>query len=78
MVCVETGETAISVEGEAQLISNVEERALFNEVYGPKYSMDMESFSEPVYRVTPNKAIGIDASGDNFTSSATRWQFDEA
>ncbi|MFY9557408.1 MAG: pyridoxamine 5'-phosphate oxidase family protein [Blastocatellia bacterium] len=72
----EVGEDQIIVEGVTELMSDSELRRRFGDAYGSKYGWDMEGFDEPYYAVRPTAVFGFTTANEEFTSTATRWDFD--
>jgi hypothetical protein len=78
-VGTERADEAVIVEGVPQ---EMEDRGVwkrFAGVYNAKYGGDVEpilaSCGGNVYRVEPRRAFGQDEHAENFTQSATRWEF---
>ncbi len=78
VVGVELGDDAISVEGQAALVTDAAERDRALALYGAKYAQDMTGFAEPLYCVTPAVVFGFATANGGFTGSATRWVFEDA
>jgi len=76
--CVVTtarADEAVVVEGRARRITDATELASVVEVYATKYgSAPPDPDANPVFSVDADVVFGIDATGDRFTSSPTRWQ----
>jgi len=78
VVATEHAEEAVVVEGVAEEIADRAQLQPFYEAYKTKYNWDMEQEAfadEPVYVVRPRVVFGIRER--DFTSSATRWIFDD-
>jgi len=78
VVSTEHAHEAVTVEGVAEEIADRASLKPFYETYKAKYNWDMEQegfVNEPVYVVRPRVAFGIRE--HDFTSSATRWTFDD-
>lgn len=78
VVCAEPGNRTIIVEGVAELVTDPSLLKRFGIAYQAKYDWDMEGFAEPIYVVEPVVAFAFTSDDDEFTRSATRWQFSEA
>jgi len=77
VVSTERAEEAVIVEGVAREITDRAQLRPFFESYKAKYDWDLEQMgfaNEPVYIVRPRVVFGIRER--DFTSSATRWTFD--
>jgi nitroimidazol reductase NimA-like FMN-containing flavoprotein (pyridoxamine 5'-phosphate oxidase superfamily) len=69
---------AVIVEGMAEEVAGRDSLKPFYEAYKEKYDWDLEKMGfdkEPVYIVRPRVVFGIRER--DFTSSATRWTFDD-
>ena len=78
VVSTERADEAVIVEGVAQEITDRAQLRPFYEAYKPKYDWDLEEMGfadEPVYIVRPRVVFAIRER--DFTSSATRWVFDD-
>jgi len=78
VITCEVNQDQLIVEGTASVVAESEFKSRFAAVYGPKYDYNMESFDEPVYVVHPKVVFGFTTAEDAFTSTATRWSFDES
>lgn len=77
VVSTERSEEAVIVEGVAQEIADPAQLQPFYESYKAKYDWDLVEMgfaNEPVYIVRPRVVFGIRE--NDFTSSVTRWKFD--
>jgi nitroimidazol reductase NimA-like FMN-containing flavoprotein (pyridoxamine 5'-phosphate oxidase superfamily) len=66
---------SVIVEGVA---APVEDPSLLKQcykAYKEKYEWDMEDGGEPFYVIRPSVAFGFIETGDQFTTTATRWHF---
>src|SRR5688572_10968249 len=78
VVSTDRADEAVIVEGVAEEITNQASLKPFYEAYKEKYDWDLEQMGfdkEPVYIVRPSVVFGIRER--DFTSSATRWKFDD-
>lgn len=78
VVATEHAEEAVIVEGVAEEIANRASLKPFYQAYKTKYDWDMEQegfANEPVYVVRPRIVFGVRER--DFTSSATRWIFED-
>ena len=75
VVGIELDGEAISMEGQASLVTDPLVIQRFAEAYGAKYHWDMEGFAEPVYVVRPKVVFAFSAVTGEFQRSATRWTF---
>jgi hypothetical protein len=80
VVCTEPADQAVTVEGIAEEVADVELRRKFLKQYERKYSFDMSgmaadilSLKEPIYAVRPVVAFGPDEKKS--LNAATRWLF---
>jgi hypothetical protein len=76
VISCEVAEAQIIVVGIAELMAGSELNRRFADAYGPKYDWDMEGFDEPVYAVRVAVVFGFTSAAGEFTSTATRWTFD--
>lgn len=77
VVCAEPGSRTIIVEGVAELATDPALLRRFGVAYQTKYNWDMKGFAEPIYVVRPVVAFAFTSDDDEFTRSATRWEFSE-
>jgi general stress protein 26 len=77
VVGIELDDEAISVEGQARLVTDPFVIQRFAQAYGAKYHWNMEGFAEPVYMVRPKVAFAFSATTGEFEGSATRWTFNQ-
>jgi nitroimidazol reductase NimA-like FMN-containing flavoprotein (pyridoxamine 5'-phosphate oxidase superfamily) len=75
VICPENAEESVILEGLAVEVSDASLYKEFAEAYGAKYQWDMEGFAEPLYAVRPKVVFALIETGDQFTSTATRWTF---
>jgi hypothetical protein len=74
VVCIESAEEAVIVEG---VVSELSDRATFERfvaAYKSKYGYDVGGMGEPVFVAKPRVVFGLIEK--TFTQSATRWAFD--
>jgi hypothetical protein len=80
VVCPEDGIQAISLEGVAERITDVETVRRLVDAYNPKYQWDLKPETVldmgPIFAVHPRKVIGLDATPGQFQQTPTRWQFE--
>jgi len=80
VVCPEDGTQAVSLEGVAEKISDMETIRRIVEAYNPKYQWDLKPETVldmgPMFAVRPRKVIAVDATPGEFQGSPTRWQFE--
>jgi nitroimidazol reductase NimA-like FMN-containing flavoprotein (pyridoxamine 5'-phosphate oxidase superfamily) len=77
VICPENAEESVILEGIAE---EVFDKALYKEfavAYEAKYQWNMEGFAEPLYVVHPKVVFALIETGEQFSSTATRWTFDE-
>lgn len=76
-VCPELarGDEAVVLEGVAEETADPALLKRVCDAYSAKYQWDMAEFAEPFYEVRPHAVFAFGAN-DDFTGSATRWQFD--
>jgi PPOX class probable F420-dependent enzyme len=74
-VSVEDGGEAVTIEGQAQLVSDAQVIEELAQVYQEKYAEGFPGESK-VFRVRPQVAFGFIATGEGFEGSATRWKFE--
>jgi nitroimidazol reductase NimA-like FMN-containing flavoprotein (pyridoxamine 5'-phosphate oxidase superfamily) len=77
VVGVEVGPDSLIVEGTAALVTDAAVRARVLTVYGDKYALDTAGFAEPLYAVVPAVVFAFPTEGEAFTTSSTRWTFDQ-
>jgi nitroimidazol reductase NimA-like FMN-containing flavoprotein (pyridoxamine 5'-phosphate oxidase superfamily) len=77
VICPEHAEESVILEGLAEEVSDASLNREFAAAYGAKYQWDMEGFAEPLYVVRPRVVFALIESGDQFSSTATRWTFHE-
>jgi hypothetical protein len=79
VIGTEKADEAAIVEGVAVEIKDRSIWKQFAQIYNVKYGGDIEpmliSSEGSVFRVTPKLAFGQDEHAENYTESATRWQF---
>lgn len=79
VIGTEKADEAIILEGNAEEITDRSVWKNFAQIYYVKYGGDIEPLlaasNGSVFRVTPHRAFGQDEHAENFTDSATRWQF---
>ncbi len=75
VVCPERGDEAVILEGISEEITDPSLLRQFVDAYKVKYDWDVDPSQGPIYAVCPSVAFGMTL--DDFTGSATRWQFDE-
>ncbi len=75
VVGIELDGEAISVEGQAGLVTDPLVIQRFAEKYSAKYHWDTGGFAEPVYVVHPKVAFAFSSVTGEFQKSATRWTF---
>ncbi|MFY9611893.1 MAG: (4Fe-4S)-binding protein [Blastocatellia bacterium] len=75
VVCAEPGDHAAIVEGVTRLTTDPSLLKRFCAAYQAKYDWDMEGFAEPIYEVHPVVAFAFTSDEEEFTGSATRWEF---
>jgi len=76
VVCTESAEEAVTIEGTASPVRDDETLASFRRVYKEKYDWPMDDVVEGVYRVAPRTVFGFIEHANQFSKTATRWQFD--
>jgi hypothetical protein len=79
VIGTEKADEAVILEGTALEIMDRSVWKNFAQIYNVKYGDDIEPLlaasNGSVFRVTPHLAFGQDEHAENFTDSATRWQF---
>ena len=76
VVTNESGDEAVIVEGTVEQMP----KAMFGDfqrAYKTKYDWDVDGSEGPVFVVRPRKVFGFIEHSEQFTSTATRWMFDE-
>ena len=78
---LESADELVIIEGRADPLRDEPSAQIWADRYNEKYSWDMPSSVEGVYRVTPRRVMawlsdpsGLDA-GTGFSNSATEWRF---
>jgi nitroimidazol reductase NimA-like FMN-containing flavoprotein (pyridoxamine 5'-phosphate oxidase superfamily) len=77
VICPENAEESVILEGIGEEISDAALYEKFAGAYEAKYHWNMEGFAEPLYAVRPTVVFAFIETGDQFSSTATRWTFDE-
>jgi len=77
VIACEVNQDQVIVEGIAEVVTESALKKRFAAVYGPKYDYNMDGFDEPVYVVHPKVVFGFTTEEGAFTSTATRWTFEE-
>lgn len=75
VVCPERADEAVIVEGVAEEVTDPALLGQFVDVYNTKYEWDLDLSLGPIYAVRPRVAFGFIEHADNFTGTATRWEF---
>jgi hypothetical protein len=82
IVGTEQADQAVIVEGTAEAVKDVDFLRQYLRLYEKKYDFDMKDFAadilnlkEPVYRVQPDVAFGLDEK--KFPSATTRWRLSQ-
>lgn len=75
VICPENAEESVILEGLAEEVYDAFLYREFADAYGAKYHWDMEGFAEPLYVVRPKVVFAFIETGDQFSSTATRWTF---
>ena len=79
VIATEDADETVILEGSSELVSDQIQLHGFVAAYNKKYGGDVEALLQDqrslVFRVTPSKAFGFDEHAENFTESATRWDF---
>jgi hypothetical protein len=68
--------TTVVVEGIVEIISDPKELTPFAAQYKTKYDWEVDITTGPYFRIRPIRAIGMDEKNEQFTVTATRWQFE--
>lgn len=74
VVCNESAEEAVIVEGEAKPVSQEEVPLSAFELYEKKYGWKLDPKMGPIFRLTPRKVFAMPEK--LFPAGATRWVFD--
>ncbi|HKX32035.1 MAG TPA: pyridoxamine 5'-phosphate oxidase family protein [Blastocatellia bacterium] len=77
VVCPERGDEAVIMEGVAEEVTDRSRYAAIIDAYNLKYQWNMDGSEGPIYAVRPRVVFGFDIKEGQFTSSATRWTFEE-
>lgn len=79
VIGTEKADEAVILEGVAEEMNDRSVWKQFAQLYNTKYGGDIEPMlitsGGSVFRVTPKLAFGQDEHAENYTDSATRWQF---
>jgi hypothetical protein len=73
-ITTEDAGQSVEVEGRAMEVGFTD---AFVDAYRDKYDFDITTMDEPVFAVQPDKVIAIIETEDRFTTTATRWIFDD-
>jgi pyridoxine/pyridoxamine 5'-phosphate oxidase len=78
-IATEAADEAVILEGAALEVSDAIQIEGFITAYNKKYGGNVEPLlkdrSSIVFRVSPQKVFAFDENAENFTESATRWDF---
>jgi nitroimidazol reductase NimA-like FMN-containing flavoprotein (pyridoxamine 5'-phosphate oxidase superfamily) len=77
VVSIELSGEAVILEGVAEETTEKTVLQLCSEAYSAKYHWEMEANDEPFFAVRPSVVFGFIENDSLFTSTATRWTFDE-
>jgi hypothetical protein len=79
VIATENADEAVILEGESNRVVDKIQMQVFIAAYNKKYGGDVEPLLKDqasfVFRVKPSKVFGFDEHAENFTESATRWDF---
>ncbi len=76
VVSIERADETVIVEGIAQQVTIHGEVKHIADEYKTKYQENIDPNLGPVYVIRPHVAFGFIGTPEEFTGSATRWQFD--
>lgn len=77
VVCTEHAAEAVIVEGIAEEVTRPSLLKKAAKVYKAKYEWDLDPSLGPIYAVRPRVGFGFIENAPQFTSTATRWRFNE-
>jgi hypothetical protein len=77
VVCAESADEAIIVEGVVEPVDDPSLYARFADAYKAKYDWPVEQETAPAYVVRPRTAFAFIENADDFAGSATRWRFSD-
>ena len=74
-ISIERGDEAVIVEGRVEVVFDLEALAAVHDAYRLKYNWPMDG--EPFHVLRPATAFGFIEHADQFSSTATRWSFED-
>ena len=75
VVCAESADEAIIVEGVVEPVDDPSLYARVADAYEAKYGWRLEQATSPVYAVRPSVAFAFIEEAEDFAGTATRWRF---